>query len=128
VLNKKFIYIYIYIFYATESVNVLKYKVYPIIINICLQIMSRDSSDIIATRFGLDGPGIESRWRKRFCAPVQTVPGAHTACYTKGTWSFPGVKRLGCGDDHPPPYSAEVRERVNLYHYCPSGTSWSVPE
>ena len=31
----------------------------------------------IATRYGLDGPGIESRWGARFSAPVQTGPGAH---------------------------------------------------
>ena len=26
-------------------------------------------------RYGLDGPGIESRWGAKFSAPVQTVPG-----------------------------------------------------
>ena len=35
----------------------------------------RDSSVGIATRYGLDGPGIESRWGARFSAPVQTGPG-----------------------------------------------------
>jgi hypothetical protein len=29
--------------------------------------------------------------------------------------SFPGVKRPGLGVDHPPPSSAEVKERVELY-------------
>jgi hypothetical protein len=38
--------------------------------------VGRDSSVGIATRYGLDGPGIESRWEARFCAPVQTGPGA----------------------------------------------------
>jgi hypothetical protein len=28
------------------------------------------------TRYGPDGPGIESRWGGRFFAPVQTGPGA----------------------------------------------------
>jgi hypothetical protein len=42
----------------------------------------------IATRYGLDGPGIESRWRERFSAPVQTGPGAHPASYTMGTGSL----------------------------------------
>jgi len=28
------------------------------------------------------------------------------------------------GVDHPPPSSVEVKERVELYHYSPSGTSW----
>ena len=38
--------------------------------------MDRGSSVGLATRYGLDGPGIESR-----CAPVQTGPVAHpTSC------------------------------------------------
>ena len=38
----------------------------------------------------------------RFSATVQTGPGAHPASYTMGTGSFPGVKRPGRGNDHPP--------------------------
>ena len=55
----------------------------------------RDSSVGIATRYGLDGPGIESQWGARFSAPVQTDPGANPASCTMGTWSFPRVKRPG---------------------------------
>ena len=40
--------------------------------------------------------------------------------------SFPGVKRPVRGVDHPPPSSAEVKERVELYLYSPSGPSWPV--
>jgi hypothetical protein len=40
--------------------------------------------------------------------------------------SFLGVKRLGRGIDHPPPSSAEVKERVELYLCSPSGPSWPV--
>jgi hypothetical protein len=47
--------------------------------------LGRDSSVGIATRYRLDGPGIESRWGARFSAPVQTYPGAHPASYTLGT-------------------------------------------
>jgi hypothetical protein len=43
-----------------------------------------------------------------------------------GTVSFPGVKRPGRGVDHPPPSSAEVVERVELYLYFPSAPSWPV--
>ena len=50
------------------------------------------SSVGIATDYGLDGPGIESRWGARFSAPVQTGPGAHPASCTMGTGLFPGVK------------------------------------
>jgi len=62
----------------------------------------------------------------RFSAPIQTGPGAHPASCTMGTGSFPGVKRLGCGVNHPPPSSTEVKERVELYLYSPSGPSLPV--
>ena len=72
--------------------------------------MGRDSSVGIATRYGLDGPGIESRWGTRFSAPVQTGSGAHTASYTIGTGSFLGVNRPGRGVDQPPPSSARLKK------------------
>jgi len=53
-------------------------------------------------------------------APAQTGPGAHPASCAIGTGSFPGVKRRGCGVDHPPSSSAEVKEGVELYLYVPS--------
>ena len=86
----------------------------------------RDGSVGMATRYGLNGSGIESRWGARFSAPVQTGPGAHPASYTMGTGSFPGVKRPRRGVDHPPPSSAEVKERVELYLYSLSEPSWPV--
>jgi hypothetical protein len=64
----------------------------------------------IATGYGLDGPGIESRWGARFFAQVQTGPGAHPASCTMGTGSFLGLKRPGRGADHPTPSSAEVKK------------------
>jgi len=51
------------------------------------------SSVGIGTGYGLDGPGIEFRWRRDF-PPLQTGPGAHPASCTMDTGSFPGVK---CG-------------------------------
>ena len=77
--------------------------------------MGRDSLVGIPTSYGLDGLGIKSRWGARFSAPVQTVPGDHTASYTTGTGDFSGVKRPGRGVDHPVPSSAEIKERVELY-------------
>jgi hypothetical protein len=76
--------------------------------------------------YGLDGPGIESRCGARRSAPIQTSTEAHSATYTMGTGSFLGVKRPGHGVDHPPPSRAEVKERVELYLYFPSGTLWPV--
>jgi hypothetical protein len=62
----------------------------------------------------------------RFSAPVQTGRGAYPASCTMGTGSFPGVKRPGRGVDHPPPSCAEVKEKVELNLYSPSGPSWPV--
>jgi hypothetical protein len=64
------------------------------------------SSVGIVTGYGLDVPGIESRWGETF----RTRPDRlwDPASCTMGTGSFPGVKRPGRGADHPPPPSSEV--------------------
>jgi len=51
---------------------------------------------------------------------------AHPASYTIGTGSFPWVKRPGRGVDHPHPSRAQVKERVGVYLYSPSGPLWPV--
>ena len=56
----------------------------------------------IATRYGLDGPGIESQWGPRSSAPIQTGPGTHPTSFTLGTGCFPRVKRPGRGADPAP--------------------------
>ena len=79
--------------------------------------VGRCSSVGIATGYGLDSPGIESRWGTRFFAPVQTGPGVHPASCTMSTGSFPGVKS-GRGvmlTPHP------LLERVELYLFLPMG-------
>jgi hypothetical protein len=67
----------------------------------------------IATSYGLDSPGIESRgFGARFSALVQTGPGAHPASCTMGTGSFLGVKCPGRDDDPSPllaPWSRKGR-------------------
>ena len=78
------------------------------------ELRDRDSSVGIATRYGLDGPGIESRWGRDFPhssrpAPVPTQPPTKLVPDL-----YPGVKRPGRGIDHPPPPSDEVKERVEL--------------
>jgi len=57
--------------------------------------VGRDSSVGIATGYGLDGPGIESRCEAKFSTSVQTGPGAHPASCTMGTGSFPGYRAAG---------------------------------
>ena len=62
----------------------------------------------------------------RFSAPAHIGSGDHPASNTMGTGPFPEVKRTGCGVDHPPLSSAEVKERVELYIYSPYGPPWPV--
>jgi len=78
----------------------------------------------IETRYGLNGPGIESRWGARFFTPAQTGPGAHSASYTINTKSFPRITRPGRWP--PNPSNAEVKGRVELYLSSPSGPSCPV--
>ena len=88
----------------------------------------RDSALSIATGYGFYAPGIESRgWG---CEIFQTRPdqpwGPPSLLYNANWLSFPEVKRPGRGVDHPPPSSADVKEKVELYLYSPSGPSWPV--
>ena len=64
-----------------------------------------------ATRYGLDGPGIESRWGAKFSTPIHTSPGVHAAPYKIGTRSFPGVKRLGRDVDHHKPLAPRSKKQ-----------------
>jgi hypothetical protein len=55
--------------------------------------------------------------------PTRTSAGVHTASYTVGTGSFPGVKQLGHHANSPPPSSVKVKERIQLQLHNPSGPS-----
>jgi hypothetical protein len=66
-----------------KSVFVSSYKVPYIILS------GPGSSVGIKTDYELDRPRIESRWKARFSAPVQTGPGAHPASCT----GVPGLSR-----------------------------------
>jgi hypothetical protein len=66
------------------------------------------SSVGIATGYGLDGPGIETRWRQDF--PHQSRPALGPPSLLCNRYrAFPGYrKRLGRDADPSPPFSAEV--------------------
>ena len=76
----------------------------------------------VETRYGLDCPGIESRWGREY--PHLSRPALRPT-RPPIQW-VPGIKRPGPGVDHPPPARAEVKERVDLYLYSPSVPSWPV--
>ena len=64
-----------------------KLKIMPLHLIIC----GPGISVRIATAYGMDGPGIESRWGRDFPARVQIGPEAHAASCTMGTGFFLGV-------------------------------------
>jgi hypothetical protein len=89
--------------------------------------LDRYNSVGIATRYGLNGPGNESRWGLDFPhpsrlalvptqPPVQWIP-VPTGDKTAEAWRWPPITS-----------SAKVKERVELYFYSPSGPSWPVLE
>jgi len=74
---------------------------------------------------GWMGWGLNPSGSEIFCTrPDQ--PWDPSSLLYNGYWVIPGVKRPGRGVDHPPQYSAEVKEREELYLYSPSGPSWPV--
>jgi hypothetical protein len=79
--------------------------------------VTRDSIVNMPTSYVLDSPGIESCWGARFSA---------TSLLYNGYRVFLGVKQPGCGGDHPPPSSAKVKEKVEIYVYSPSVPSRPV--
>ena len=90
----------------------------------CLQglreLLSRCSDSVLAGRYVNRIPV----WT-RFSAPVQTGPGVHPASYTMRTGFFPRDEAAvaWCGVNPPPPSSAEVKERMEVYIYSPYGHS-----
>jgi hypothetical protein len=82
---------------------------------IILRSKGRLSSVVIATGYGMNGPGIESRWRRDFPHPARPAlePTQTPTQWVPGV--FPGVKRLGRGFDYLGPSKAEVKEIVELY-------------
>jgi len=54
----------------------------------------------------------------------ETGPPIDQASYAMGNGSIPRVMPPKRGVDHPLTSSAEVKERLELYLYSPSGPSW----
>jgi hypothetical protein len=65
------------------------------------------SSVVIGTGYGMDGPGIESRWGRDFRTRPNRLWSPPSLLYN-GYRVFPGVKRPGRGADNQLPPSAVV--------------------
>jgi len=80
------------------------------------------SSVGIETGYGLDGPGIESRWGDEIFRTCPFRPWGPSSLLYNGYRVFPGgKKRPGPDADPLPPSSAVGYERVQLYLYSPYG-------
>ena len=86
------------------------------------RIVGQDSSVRIANRYGLDDQGIESRRWQDFPHRSRSVLGSTSLLFNGYLVSFSWVKQPGRGVNHPPPSSAEVKERVELYRSVKSGS------
>ena len=83
------------------------------------------SSVGISIHYGLDGPGIESRWGQDFRHPSRPALGSTQPPVQR----VPGLSRGQSGRGvvlTTPTSSAEVEGRVELYICFPSGPSWPV--
>lgn len=73
----------------------------------------RDSVVGVVTRYGLDGSGFERQWGKKRFSFLHTRPDQSwrppTLLYNGYRICSPGVKRLECRVNHPPPPSANVK-------------------
>jgi hypothetical protein len=76
-----------------------------------LTAVGRDSSVGTATRYELDGPGIESRLGGEIFSTRPDRPWCLPSLLYNGyRVSFPGVKRLGRGVDHPPHLAPRLKK------------------
>ena len=75
----------------------------------------------IATGYGLDGPGIESRWERDFPHPSRPALGATQPPVQWVPCLSRGKERPGCDADPSHPSGAVGHDRVELYLYSPCG-------
>jgi hypothetical protein len=92
----------------TLAVPNRKYK-----LKTCKYLMNMNKYSVvgIATRYRLDGPGIESRCAARSSTEPRLAPRHIPTSYTMEAGSFLGVKWPGGSFDHALPSSVGVKER-----------------
>ena len=90
------------------------------------KIWDRNSVVGIATRYEMGDQGIEFRCGRNFCTRPDRHCGPYSRSYNGYLGFSPGIKRQRRGVDHQPSSSAEVKERLELYLFSLSGSSWYV--
>ena len=88
--------------------------------------VGRDSSVGIATKLRAGRSWDRIPGGEIFRSRPDRPWGPHSLLHNGYRVSFPGVKRPGRGVDHRHPSRATVKERIGLYLYSPSGSSWPV--
>jgi hypothetical protein len=86
--------------------------------------VGRESLVGIATRCGLGGPGIESRWSWDSQLPSRPVLALNQPTVTWVTGFFPWGNVVAAWPQPPIPSSVKVEERVELYLHSLSGPSY----
>ena len=72
--------------------------------------MGRDNRVRIATRYGLEGPGVESRWGLDFPHPSRPALGPTQPPMQWVPGLSPAVKRPGRGVDQPPHLAPKLKK------------------
>jgi hypothetical protein len=81
----------------------------------------RDSVVSIATRYGLDGPGIECRWGRDFPHPSTPTVGLTQPPTQWVPVLFPGLKRSGRGVDNTPHLVPRLKKECSHTSSPPPG-------
>ena len=85
---------------------------------VALDVKGRDSTVGIATRYGLGGPGIESRWARDFSHPSRAALGPTQPPIQWYRVAFLRVKRPRRGVNHPPHLAPRLK-KVQRYTSTP---------
>jgi hypothetical protein len=85
--------------------------------------VSDDRSVGVVTHYELDSMQIKYWWGRDFLHLFNRPWGPPRLLSSGCQVSFHRVKRPGCGLNHLPPLSPNVKERAELYHYSQSGLS-----
>ena len=125
-IKKDVVFIFISLRSSNFNFGIILCELVGISVNIVLETADENHSVGIATRYGLDGPGIESRCGEFFITRPDGPRGPHSLLYNAYRFSFPVVKRPGRGVDYPTTSIGEVEERVELYLFSPSVRSRQV--